>query len=255
MVILIVLCLLTHEFCTLIYISSSRMHWAQESLKSRFTVVTYTPPGPTYSFAMGGSKDGKGAKGLPSQDAQDELKKLAGQQTTAQAKQAMEEMATKRAQGLKRRMEDYLPDLRPAGTALCTAVAKNHTCEYFLVSVSLYFRLIYTTVEQCVLASAKYAVNKSVPWLIAMMDLLTVENLIMLQYSISPGWTTASFVDGDRNAEPDSAGRGVAYAAMSTTTLSISEPNSWASRIIGGSEDNQSSKVLPLFKWPAFDFN
>lgn len=76
---------------------------------------------------------------------------------------------TKRRLNVKRN-EDYIPDLRPRATALCTAVAKVNVCEYYVLALALCFRMFFTTVEQCTLASAKFGVNKTIPFLVSYFD-------------------------------------------------------------------------------------
>ena len=84
---------------------------------------------------------------------QNELRRLAGQQSVAltdccrfryhamvlfffgSQQKANEEASNKRLQGLKRRAEDHLPDLRPKGGSLCTNVSKSNTCEYFIMAL------------------------------------------------------------------------------------------------------------------------
>ena len=80
---------------------------------------------------MGGADKGKGKSGLGS-EVQDELRKLAGQTTLEEETQQKERHAERRASGMKRRAEDHVPDLRPASAALCVAIAKSNSCEYFV---------------------------------------------------------------------------------------------------------------------------
>ena len=54
----------------------------------RIWPIFFSVPTPTYLYEMGGGKDGKGGKLAVSQEAQDELRRLAGQQPVAEQQKA-----------------------------------------------------------------------------------------------------------------------------------------------------------------------
>lgn len=203
------------------------------------TVMASSPPPPP-------------PKGKGKHSATDALRTMAGFETTKEVSDAREAAAKARSGlSLKRKVEDLLPQFTVRKGGLVSQLQKAAVTEYFPFCPNELGRQFYQLINGAMIASAKYGTNRTIPFLLAVCDLLVTHTLILRQYCSMATTRTMTVVAGDQTS-PDATDKAALINTIDRMELKMVQPNTWVTKLIGISEDSQHNVLAPFFKYVAF---
>lgn len=222
--------------------------WVKLSRQERFVVID-APSVASYAMsAPPPPPKGKGKQGLAG--ATDALRTMAGVKTSADEAAAVE--AAQKARTLKRRAEDGLPDFDAKNHGLAAVLLKNNISEYFPVALTQYGRNAFSAILSAMVSSAKFGVNRTIPFVYAMMDYLAIIAAMAHQYASDVTLQTMEFVAGDHTGYPTATEKGDYATAFHNARVSMTQVNSWGLRVIGTSQDTLGNRTCPWYNFPRF---
>ena len=100
-------------------------------------------------------------------------------------------------------------------------------------------------------ASAKYGVNRTIPAILVMCDILATYHLILKQYCMQATTTTVTVLPGD-NYGPDATDKAALANTIDRMDPEMISQNAWITKIIGMFEDAQKNILSPMYKFVNF---
>ena len=191
-------------------------------------------------------------KGKGKHAATDALRGFAGFETQQEIADAREAAAKAKAgMSMKRKVEDLLPQFTDGKGGLVPMLQKASVIEYFPYAPNQLARNFFQLINGAMTASAKYGVNRTIPAILVMCDVLATYHLILKQYCVQATTKTVTVVPGD-NYGPDATDKAALANTIDRMDLEMISQNAWITEINGMFEDAQKNILSPMYKFVNF---